>query len=90
MNIESHTRRFSMHTMLSVFMGCVGLMLFHSSCLNGIGNHQLPKTLVVGTVYSPTGFFILHDDTLGYDYDRFSEFARDKGIALKWVVAPNM
>ena len=32
--------------------------------------HRLPDTLNVGTLYSPTGFFILKGDTMGYDYDR--------------------
>jgi hypothetical protein len=38
--------------------------------------HHLPDTLVVGTLYSPTGFFILKGDTMGYDYDRICDFAR--------------
>lgn len=63
------------------------------SCTGNQANVQkrpLPDTLVVGTLYSPTSFFILHDDTLGYDYDRICDFARSKGIALKWKVASNM
>ena len=27
--------------------------------------HRLPDTLTVGTLYSPTGFFILKGDTMG-------------------------
>ena len=50
----------------------------------------LPKTLTVGTLYSPTSFFILRGDTLGYDYDRICDFARAKGIKLEFKVAPNM
>lgn len=63
------------------------------SCTGNQANVQkrpLPDTLVVGTLYSPTSFFILHDDTLGYDYDRICDFARSKGMALKWKVASNM
>ena len=63
------------------------------SCTGNQANVQkrpLPDTLIVGTLYSPTSFFILHDDTLGYDYDRICDFARSKGIALKWKVASNM
>lgn len=62
-------------------------------CVGGaaeVEKHPLPDSLVVGTLYSPTSFFILHDDTLGYDYDRICDFARSKGIGLKWVVARNM
>ena len=52
--------------------------------------HPLPKTLTVGTLYSPTSFFILRGDTLGYDYDRICDFARTKGIDLRFKVATNM
>lgn len=52
--------------------------------------HRLPDTLVVGTLYSPTGFFILKGDTMGYDYDRICDFARSRGIALRFKVARSM
>lgn len=52
--------------------------------------HRLPDTLRVGTLYSPTGFFILKGDTMGYDYDRICDFARSKGITLRFVVARSM
>ena len=52
--------------------------------------HHLPDTLTVGTLYSPTGFFILKGDTMGYDYDRICDFARSHGIALRFKVARSM
>ncbi len=52
--------------------------------------HRLPDTLSVGTLYSPTGFFILKGDTMGYDYDRICDFARSRGIALRFKVARSM
>ncbi len=52
--------------------------------------HRLPDTLTVGTLYSPTGFFILKGDTMGYDYDRICDFARYYHIALRFKVARNM
>lgn len=52
--------------------------------------HHLPDTLNVGTLYSPTGFFILKGDTMGYDYDRICDFARAHGIALRFKVARSM
>lgn len=51
---------------------------------------RLPDTLRVGTLYSPTGFFILKGDTMGYDYDRICDFARSQGIALRFNVARSM
>lgn len=55
-----------------------------------VQQHRLPDTLTVGTLYSPTGFFILKGDTMGYDYDRICDFARSRGIALQFVVARSM
>ena len=52
--------------------------------------HPLPDTLDVGTLYSPTGFFILKGDTMGYDYDRVCDFARSHGITLRFKVARSM
>ena len=52
--------------------------------------HRLPDTLSVGTLYSPTGFFILKGDTMGYDYYRICDFARSRGIALRFKVARSM
>ena len=52
--------------------------------------HRLPDTLNVGTLYSPTGFFILKGDTMGYDYDRICDFARSHGIAVRFKVARSM
>ena len=52
--------------------------------------NNLPDTLVVGTIYSPTSFFILKGDTLGYDYERICAFARDNNIAIRFHVAPSM
>ncbi len=57
---------------------------------NESGQHRLPDTLNVGTLYSPTGFFILKGDTMGYDYDRICDFARSRGIALRFKVARSM
>jgi len=56
----------------------------------GLDSHRLPDTLTVGTLYSPTGFFILKGDTMGYDYDRICDFARSRGIALRFKVARSM
>ena len=52
--------------------------------------NKLPDTLVVGTIYSPASFFILKGDTLGYDYERICDFARDNGIAIKFHAASSM
>ncbi len=51
---------------------------------------ELPDTILVGTLYSPTSFFIYREDTLGYEYERICNFAADKGIGIKFLVAHNM
>ena len=61
-----------------------------SSSTTSTASHPLPDTLVVGTLYTPTGFFIVRGDTMGYDYDRIIDFARDKHIGLRFKVAPSM
>lgn len=74
-------------------VAAAAVLLWLAGCGGGKSapqRHPLPDVLDVGTLYSPTSFFILRGDTLGYDYDRFSDFARTKGIRLRWHVAPNM
>ena len=61
-----------------------------SSTANESDSYKLPDTLRVGTLYSPTSFFIYRGDTLGYDYDRICDFAKDKKIALKFTLAHSM
>ena len=75
-------------------LSIVWLLLFTLSCNSSekgaAPQHQLPDTLNVGTLYSPTGFFILKGDTMGYDYDLICDFARSHGIALRFKVARSM
>lgn len=52
--------------------------------------HRLPDTLKVGTLYSPTSLFTFRGDTMGYEYERIRNFARDKKINVKFVIAHNM
>lgn len=61
-----------------------------SSSASGDESYRLPDTLRVGTLYSPTSFFIYRGDTLGYDYDRICDFAKDKKIALHFTLAHSM
>lgn len=51
---------------------------------------QLPDTLIVGTLYSPTSYFYYKEDTMGYEYERICNFARDKKLATRFVIAHNM
>lgn len=79
-------------SVLSISLTC--LPMIFGSCSNHSGkNHRvegLHDTLIVGTLYSPTSFFIYREDTLGYEYERICNFAKDKDIGIKFVVAHNM
>ena len=72
----------------------LALLILSQSCggkpSSAQATHPLPDTLNVGTLYSPTGFFILKGDTMGYDYDRVCDFARSHGIAFRFKVARSM
>ena len=39
---------------------------------------ELPDTLRVGTLYSPTSYFIYREEKMGYDYDLMMSFGADK------------
>ena len=53
-------------------------------------SHALPDTLRVGTLYSPTSYFIYQEEPMGYDYDLATRLAADKGMVLKLEVAPSL
>ncbi len=61
-----------------------------SAVSDSTATHSLPDTLRVGTLYSPTSYFIFRDTEMGYDYDLISKFSEDKGIVLKLEVATNL
>ena len=63
--------------LLSLTLSCTGEK-------TTVQQHRLPDTLNVGTLYSPTGFFILKGDTM------ICDFARSHGIALRFKVARSM
>ena len=52
--------------------------------------HRFPDTLRVGTIYSPTTFFLYRGDTLGYEYERICDFAADKGIKVDVTAVTNI
>ena len=50
----------------------------------------LPDTLVVGTLYSPTSYFLYKGDLMGYNYDLINRFANDKGVVVRFEVMRSM
>lgn len=50
----------------------------------------LPDTLKVGTLYSPTSYFIYREIPMGFDYDLIHRFGADKNIKIDLTVAPNL
>lgn len=63
-----------------------------ASCGHGTESRagQLPDTLRVATLYSPTTYFIYRDEPMGYDYTLVSDFAEAKGMVLDLRVARSM
>lgn len=57
---------------------------------NSAVSHKLPDTLRVGTLYSPTSYFIYKGEQMGYEYELISKFAQEKNISLDVRVARNM
>lgn len=53
-------------------------------------SHPFPDTLRVGTLYSPTSYFIYRETEMGYDFDMVNKLASDKGIAVEWTIAHNL
>ena len=51
---------------------------------------DLPDTLRVATLYSPTSYFLYRDEPMGYDYSLLMQFASDKGIAVNLTVASSL
>lgn len=52
--------------------------------------HELPDTLRVGTLYGPTSYFLYREQPMGYDYEVACEFAKDKHVAMRLEVFPNL
>ncbi len=51
---------------------------------------DMPDTLRVGTLYSPTSYFLYREETMGFDYEMIRSFAADKGMALSLEIAPSL
>lgn len=51
------------------------------------GGREGSDTLRVGTMYSPTSFFIYRGDSLGIDFDMARSFAESTGRPMKIIVA---
>ena len=69
------------------------LLICNVSCLSSSNNESsfnMPDTLKIGTLYSPTSFFIFRGDTLGYEYERIKNFALDKKMHTEFHIARNM
>ncbi len=88
-----------MRNLLGILLTAIIISTGIVSCrFNSTGSHNLsdssmyqyPETLRVGTLYSPTSYFIYREEKMGYDYDLVLQLARDKGIAIDLKVAPNL
>lgn len=51
---------------------------------------EMPDTLKVATLYSPTSYFIYREEEMGLDYSLVKRLAEDKEMVLDITVAPNL
>ena len=58
--------------------------------INGTENKKenTTDTLKVGTLYSPTTYFIYRDEAMGYEYELAKQFAESEGMTIEMTVAP--
>lgn len=61
-----------------------------STLVSSEEKHQLPDTLRVGTLYSPTSYFIYRETEMGFDYDLVKRLGQDKGMAVEFILANNL
>lgn len=79
-----------------ICLSVIIFLLFNiiTSCISNnnrnIKTYNFPDTLKVGTLYSPTSFFIYKGDTLGYEYERINTFCKEKGIVVEYKIANNI
>ena len=60
------------------------------SVLTTIVHFPLPDTLIVGTLYSPTSYFLYREEPMGFDYDLVRQLSTDKGIPFRLEVATSL
>ena len=84
MNKLYHTLNFTIISLL--LLSCFSC----NSSSNNETTYSLPDTLKIGTLYSPTSFFIFRGDTLGYEYEQITNFTTDKNIHPQFHIARNM
>lgn len=75
---------------VSVLSGCGGSFLKNRDSADSACIHAYPDTLRVGTLYSPTSYFIYRGEPMGYDYNLACDFAESKGMVLDLKVATSL
>ena len=81
---------FCVIALMAVAQSCSGRSGSTSEQADSLEVRALPDTLRVGTLYSPTSYFMFRDTEMGYDYDLVSRLAADKGMVLKLEIAPSL
>lgn len=89
-----------MNTSIRLSIPAISFLLFLLGACSGgktgdssssdAGRHRLPDTLRVATLYSPESYFIYKGQEMGYDYELVTALAVDKGLQLKFDIAPSL
>ena len=75
---------------ITIFLFIFAIISCNNKIDRNIETYNMPDTLRVGTLYSPTTFFIYKGDTLGYEYERINNFAQDKNLKVKFIITNNL
>lgn len=83
-------RRTSLLSILFAALAALALSGCGKGADTSSGEHRLPDTLRVATLYGPTSYFIYRDEPMGYDYTLVDSLARQKGMVLDLHVASSL
>lgn len=82
---------------LGITLSLTGILLSRCGSRNsaeasvGISEvHSLPDTLRVGTLYSPTSYFLYRDQEMGYDYSLITQWAEENKMVVDLKIASSL
>ena len=81
-------RRLPLFAIAVISLFAMALSCGHRSDASSVESlPTIPDTLRVGTLYSPTSYFIYKGEEMGYEYDLMRKVLSDHNVAMEVVVA---
>ena len=79
---------------LAAVAAALATMAVPGACSGGSdsdgGDHSVPDSLRVATLYSPTSYFIYREEQMGYDYTLLRQLADSLSMEVDLTVAPSL